>query len=393
MANFKLEPIVLQNVNRTFMGQLTQLQNEKAVLTTQIETLEEDLQRMQKEYATALITNTTKLMKKDSACSKFDTSALEQALALLKERLAQMTNEITALESVIGSIKAIVNLVVTTDEEGASIVNSKMTVTDIMPLSSMEVAKSNAMSGYSNLDNIRMGMQIAGPSVATSIYGHVRPKDCIANTVNITEEQKQCMINSCNRIKEVYNNGNYSEDLKNYINAYLTPELLIAVSGTESGYFHELNGCLAGGGMGIVSPKYLADMPGGSGLPLDCSSYTNRADLGIDASATMLAYNMSYAYDHNSFGNCFNADGSINDGQLLYNALFHYGAGTDTSSYIGANNGETGMSTGNKMYVYAQVCNQTGGNNAMGYNSDLNTTISNYTNYYGTGNQWTYSFT
>lgn len=391
MANFKLEPIVLQNVNRTFMGQLTQLQNEKAVLTTQIETLEEDLQRMQKEYATALITNTTKLMKKDSTCSKFDTSALEQALALLKERLAQMTNEITALESVIESIKAIVNLVVTTDEEGASIVNSKMTVTDIMPLSSMEVAKSNAMSGYSNLTVLQSGVTVAGNMYAYH-WGNLHngtPNVAASTPIALTDEQLSWMTDSCDRIKTLYNEGDYPEDLKNYINAYLTPELLTAVAGTESGYFNvDAYNNLKGGGMGITSSgaSCLRNCLGGENMNYDGAYYHNNNQAGIDAATTLLGESIRDNYYRNQSGKVFNAEGTINEGQLLFDALYQYGAG-NFSSY---NAGEAGMSTGYKMYAYYNICNQTGGNCAIGYTNDLEGTLSAYTDQ-GSGNQWQYT--
>ncbi|MCM1023882.1 MAG: cellulose binding domain-containing protein [Prevotella sp.] len=235
---------------------------------------------------------------------------------------------------------------------------------------------------------------------------------------------------ACNSVKDIYLISNdVDTTTKSIISNYLKPELLLAISGAETGFMNangkDGNGIGEGGGFGIVEGgiKYAISYENGIakdgykgsiklGLKLDGASYNSYSDadkykkyLGAKACAVMLAHQI---YVHiNQCGGINYATSplksikDINDNikidQLFFNAIYTYGAGTAYVDYYGARTymGEAGPGTAVKLYAYSIICNKMGieGFLPIDYSNldfnELSEVLSNYTNLNGL-NQYTF---
>ena len=181
---------------------------------------------------------------------------------------------------------------------------------------------------------------------------------------------------SCNKVKKLYNSsylGENSNVIRRIINNYLNPELIVAISGTESGYFLTLNG----GGLGLTSGgvKYIGNMIGAEGLSTNFDDYKGNLENSIYVGAVMIAHNIKYALENNIYS-VYDKNNNLSDAQVIFNAFYFYGSGTGTRNYYGyRNNGEGGMSSGYKMYIYSTICEQVDSICAIPF-GDYNTRIS-----------------
>lgn len=214
----------------------------------------------------------------------------------------------------------------------------------------------------------------------------------------LEEEQLYLIKASCNKVRNLYsnytdsyNNGiKINPDTKKVLDKYLTPELIIAICGTESSFFSDLSQ----GGVGLTQGgvERIKDMLGGENLSSVVSDYKDKINPSIYAGVVIFANNVNYVLNVDEFVNNYELDGSINYGQAIYNAFYTYGAGTNINNYYGyRKNGESPMSSAYKMFIYYNLCSITGTDCAVEVYNDISTTISDYTNL-GEENIWNFQF-
>ncbi len=213
-----------------------------------------------------------------------------------------------------------------------------------------------------------------------------------ADKIEIDERLLIYILDSCNKVKSLYcsstNLGQNGDDIKRIISKYLTPELIIAISGTESGYFLTTEG----GGLGLTpgGVKYIGGMIGAEGLSTNFDDYEGDLKNSIYAGTVMIANNIKYSLQNQSYS-VYDHDGNVLGAQVLFNAFYFYGSGTNTRNYYGyMNNGEAGMSSGYKMYIYSTICEQVGSKCAIQF-GEYDARISALTWADGK-NRWKYTF-
>lgn len=201
------------------------------------------------------------------------------------------------------------------------------------------------------------------------------PNVCGTAKYYFSYEVQEYMQSVCDTLIFKYQNQSPKIDDKTvtFLKKYLTPELIMAIGSVESGWVKE-----SGNKTGIASCKEISKCIGGEDASIKLEDYDNLKDT-VAASAVAIAH---YIYEQlnggwsDVYGNNYNEDGTLNEGQVLYNALYSYGKTTsDGYSYM-----EAAVSSAHKLYRYGSFCKQRKGFTMIDTSEDA---ISEYAN-----NEW-----
>jgi hypothetical protein len=161
-------------------------------------------------------------------------------------------------------------------------------------------------------------------------------------------EVQEYMYSVCETIINKYKqSGNLKQETIEFLEKYLTPELLMAIGTTESGWANDISNKIG------MTPSGSAAIPnciGGSGASSTASDYFDIRS-GVAGAAVIIAHNIREQIEggwSNVYNNQRDNQGELVDSQVLYNALVVYGKRTK-SGYLAE---ETAMSSAYKFYSF-----------------------------------------
>jgi hypothetical protein len=164
------------------------------------------------------------------------------------------------------------------------------------------------------------------------------------------------------------------------IREYLKPELILAISSSESGFFNGNTYAGIQGGLGITDGALKYTFLGFDEFNLNGLKeidLTNEKYLGMKACAAITAHFVDFHIEQYGISkknakpeklkSIKYGNDEFNVAQILFNAIYQYGAGTEKRDYYGAIlNGRpdevAGPSTAIKFSAYAYICEKVGGN-------------------------------
>jgi hypothetical protein len=196
-------------------------------------------------------------------------------------------------------------------------------------------------------------------------------------------EIQEYMQSVCETIINNYIDNGENDEVISYLRKYLTPSLIIAIGTTESGWKKVKLSKL---GLTKDGVDCLKNCVGGTTASNNLAVYSDlRSD--ISASAVLIAHAIKVQISGDGeakfFNNQRNSNGSLNEGQVLYNALVIYAAG----EIIGYSKSEAAMSSAYKLYSFTEIAKN------RKDPIDINGTsigLSNYT-YFNGINEWTFN--
>jgi hypothetical protein len=199
-----------------------------------------------------------------------------------------------------------------------------------------------------------------------------------------TFEAQEYMQSVCDTVIAAYENSDASNETKEFLNQYLTPELIIAIGMPESGWAEKNNNKLGIIYEGAISvPKSI----GGYGASTILNDYYNFRS-GVAGSAIIIAHAIKEQIE-GGYGDVYhnqrNEKQNLINKQVIYNAFTAYGARTKN----GYTAQEAAMSAAYKFYSYLIILKT---RNRGIYNSLVVDDISDLTKFNGYNN-WTFTFT
>jgi hypothetical protein len=166
-------------------------------------------------------------------------------------------------------------------------------------------------------------------------------------------EVQEYMQSACDTVIQAAVNNNVSVDRIELMEKYLTPELIMAVGTTESGWVKEIGEKSTYTGIIDAGAPCIETSIGGEGASDKSADYCSVKE-SISGTAAMLAQAFSYI----GTGSCgYNKKTYASDGQLIYDVLYTYAAGCATDYYIS----ESRISTAYKLYAVQEFTKQRSG--------------------------------
>lgn len=180
------------------------------------------------------------------------------------------------------------------------------------------------------------------------------PNICGNGIYLFSYESQEYIQSVCDTVLAEYENecslGNISEETLNFLKKHLNPMLIIAIGAVETGW-----DIATGNKTGIVDSTIIQNCIGGKNATPNLCDYQNFKD-SVAASAVLISHNILEQIEGgygNVYGNTRSENGLLNDGQVLFNALYNYGCGrTEEGCYSYT---ESAVGAAHKIYRYGML--------------------------------------